>query len=65
MPPAAPSLPVFEEWQRMSEREQDALLDRLDAHKRQGRIAVRLLSGFGMAAATAVVVAALVLLSVG
>jgi hypothetical protein len=65
MPPAAPSFPAFDEWKSMSEPEQDALLDRLDAHKRRGRIAIRLLIGFGLAAIAVALVAALILLGVG
>jgi len=64
MPPAAPSFPTFDDWRRMSEREQDAWLDRLEQSKRRGRIAARLLIRIGFASAAAAVVAALVLLGV-
>ena len=30
----APSFPAFDEWQKMSESEQDALLDRLETKQR-------------------------------
>jgi hypothetical protein len=55
MPPAAPPFPAFEDWQRMSEREQDALLDRLEAKRRRGPVALRLALGLGCIAAAAVV----------
>ena len=32
----APSFPAFDEWQKMSESEQDALLDRLETAKQRG-----------------------------
>jgi hypothetical protein len=63
MPPAAPPFPTFDDWKRMSEREQDAWLDRLEQGKRRGRLA-RHLVRFGFAAAAAVVVTALVLVGV-
>ena len=47
MPRAAPSFPAFDEWQKMSESEQDALLDALEAGQRRGRLAMRLLIGAG------------------
>ena len=43
MPSAASQFPTFDEWKRMSEREQDALLDRLEAEERRGMMAMRLL----------------------
>jgi hypothetical protein len=49
MPPV-PSFPAFDDWKRMSEREQDALLDRLEAAKRRRSLAIRLLIGLGCAA---------------
>jgi hypothetical protein len=33
-----PSFPAFDEWQSMSEREQDALLDKLDTANRRGSL---------------------------
>ena len=54
MPPAAPPFPAFDEWKRMSEREQDALLDRLEAKERRGATAMRLAIGLGCTAAAAV-----------
>jgi orotate phosphoribosyltransferase len=50
MPPAASQFPTFDEWKRMSEREQDALLDRLEAERRRGTIATRVLIGLAFAA---------------
>jgi hypothetical protein len=46
-----PSFPAFEDWKRMSERQQDALLDRLEAAKRRRSLGTRLLMGLGCAAA--------------
>lgn len=43
----APSFPAFDDWKRMSEREQDALLDRLEAQKRRGSRMARLLIAVG------------------
>jgi hypothetical protein len=63
MPPAAPPFPAFEDWKRMSEREQDALLDRLEAEKRRGAVATRLVIAIACVAAAAVVVAGFVLLA--
>ena len=34
----APSFPAFDEWQEMSEQEQDALLDRLETANQRGSI---------------------------
>ena len=46
MPRAAPSFPAFDEWQKMSEGEQDALLDALEA---AARLALHKASGcFGL-----------------
>jgi hypothetical protein len=50
MSPPAPSFPAFDDWKKMSEREQDALLDRLEATKRRRSFATRLLIGLGCAA---------------
>jgi len=49
MPQPAPSFPAFEDWKNMSEREQDALLDRLEAAKQRGVRTTRLLLGIGFA----------------
>jgi hypothetical protein len=64
MPPAAPSFPAFDEWKNMSEREQDALLDRLETHQRRGLLGRRLLVGFGLAAVAAALGAGLTLVGV-
>lgn len=45
MPPAAPQFPAFDDWKNLSERDQDALLDSMEAHKRRSRLVVRLLIG--------------------
>jgi hypothetical protein len=65
MPPAAPSFPTFDEWKRMSEREQDALLDSLEARGRRGMIGRRVLLGLGAAVMTLALMGALILMSVG
>ena len=62
MPRAAPSFPAFDEWQRMSESEQDALLDALEVGQRRGRLAMRLLLGVAGTAAIAAVGGALLAL---
>jgi hypothetical protein len=50
-----PPFPTFEVWEQMSEREQNALLDRMDAARRQKRwfrrlvgLAICLLAGAGI-----------------
>jgi len=63
MPQPAPSFPVFEDWKRMSEREQDALLDRLEDAKRRGARTTRLLVGIGFVSVA--LAAGLVLLTLG
>jgi hypothetical protein len=60
---SAPSFPAFEDWKRMSEREQDALLDRLEAARRRGARTVRLL--VVVAAVTVALAVALVLFTLG
>jgi hypothetical protein len=59
MSPPAPSFPAFEDWKRMSEREQDALLDRLEGTRRRRSFAIRVLIGLGCAAAALAAAAAL------
>lgn len=44
---AAASFPEFDEWQKMSESEQDALLDALEGGQRSHRITPGLLIGIG------------------
>jgi hypothetical protein len=51
---AAPTFPGFDEWQKLSEREQDALLDRFEGTERRSRVMSRLLSVAGWIAAFAV-----------
>lgn len=53
MPRSTSSFPAFDEWQQMSESEQDALLDQLETSKRRGRFATRLLIGAAFAAVAA------------
>jgi hypothetical protein len=60
---SAPSFPAFEDWKRMSEREQDALLDRLEAARRRGARTTRLLIVLGCAAVA--LGAGLVLMTLG
>jgi len=59
----APSFPAFEDWKRMSQREQDALLDRLETAKRRGLLTTRLLIGVGLV--TVALAAGLVLFTLG
>ncbi|MBX9590470.1 MAG: hypothetical protein K2X43_14275 [Hyphomonadaceae bacterium] len=62
MSPPAPSFPAFDEWQKMSEREQDALLDRLEtAGRRSSRMKRRLIALAGAAVGAAVIVGAVLL----
>ena len=50
----APSFPAFDEWQSMSESEQDALLDRLET-KQRGPVFKRVAAGLlGLAFCAAV-----------
>ena len=51
----APSFPAFDEWEKMSESEQDALLDRMETTKQRGSIikhVVMVLLGVAVCAAT-------------
>ena len=58
----APAFPAFDDWKRMSEREQDALLDRLEADKRRGAFVSWLLIGLAFATAAAATVVTLLTL---
>jgi hypothetical protein len=62
MPRAAPSFPAFDEWRKMSESEQDALLDALEGAQRRGRFAARLLIGLGGATLAAAIALTLLVL---
>ena len=62
MPRAAPSFPAFDEWQKMSEGEQDALLDALEAVQRRGSLYTRLLVALACAGLAAAVGGALLTL---
>lgn len=60
MPRAVPSFPALDDWQKMSEREQDALLDAMEKGHRRGRLVVRVVIGLvGTAAIAAIGVALL------
>lgn len=48
----AQSFPVFDDWQSMTESEQDALLDKLETAKRRGSIKGWVLIGIGLVFAT-------------
>jgi hypothetical protein len=54
-----PSFPAFDEWQKMSESEQDALLDRLETAKQDSPLIMRVLMGLLGVAVCAAVGAAL------
>lgn len=62
MPRAAPSFPAFDEWQKMSEREQDALLDALEAVQRREALSTRFLISLACASAAATIGGALLTL---
>lgn len=62
MPRPAHAFPAFAEWQKMSESEQDALLDALEAGRRRGRLATRLMIGLAGTAAIAAIGGALLAL---
>ena len=55
MPQPAPSFPGFDEWEKLSESEQDALLDRLETAKQRGSIMRWVLIGIGSAFAVALI----------
>lgn len=59
---SAPSFPAFDEWRKMSEREQDALLDALEGARRRGRLATRLLAGLSGATVAAAILLTLLML---
>jgi len=51
----AQSFPAFDEWEKMSESEQDALLDRLETTKQRGSIIKRVVMGLlGVAVCAAI-----------
>ena len=60
MPRAIPTFPAFDEWQHMSETEQDALLDSFEAVQRRKSMIKRVLAGLACVAIVAVGFAALV-----
>lgn len=53
MPRTALQFPSLERWRTMSEREQDALLDRMEALRRRTSIRLRLRVGLDWSAAAA------------
>lgn len=55
MPPPAPSFPAFENWQSMSESEQDALIARLEGIRRRHARLRRAAIGVMVAVAAAAV----------
>jgi len=55
---SAPAFPPFEQWQAMSEAEQDALISRIEMAQRRKRTLARLLAGLACAAAAAAGIAA-------
>jgi hypothetical protein len=60
MPRAIPTFPAFDEWQHLSETEQDALLDRFEAEQRRTSVIRLALAGFAFVAVVAAGLAALV-----
>jgi hypothetical protein len=55
----APLFPAFDEWQKMSEQDQDALLDRLETAKQRGSLVKHVLIVLLCSAACAAVGAVL------
>jgi hypothetical protein len=53
------TFPPIRTWQRMSEREQNALLDRIEAHRRRRSISWQVL--VGALGAAAIIVVALII----
>ncbi len=51
----AQSFPAFDDWQSMSESEQDALLDKLETAKRRGSIKSWVLFGIGLVFAASLI----------
>jgi hypothetical protein len=58
---STPAFPPFEQWQKMSEAEQDALIGRLEAAQRRQRGLLRLFLGLAAAIVTVGLGAALYL----
>jgi hypothetical protein len=53
---STPRFPAFDEWQRMSESEQDAFISRLEAARRRRSLVLRIL--LGLAGASFIIVVA-------
>lgn len=47
---SSPSFPAFDEWQKMTEKEQDALIGRIEAAQRRKAFGLRIV--FGLAGAS-------------
>ncbi|TMJ72707.1 MAG: hypothetical protein E6G91_10030 [Alphaproteobacteria bacterium] len=56
---ATPQFPAIDDWQKMSEAEQDALLARMESARRRGALLNRLLTALACTAAGAGVVLAI------
>jgi hypothetical protein len=62
MPEDMTTFPTLRSWRRMSEREQDVLLDRIESRRRRRSLMARIVPALlAVAAAAAVVVALLAL----
>jgi hypothetical protein len=62
---SVPSFPPFQQWERMSESEQDALIDRIEAARRRRARAMRICIGLACTMLSAGVMAALYLALAG
>ena len=51
---SAPAFPPIEQWQAMSDADQDALIGRMERSRRRRRGVLRFLAGFGAAAMTVI-----------
>ena len=56
---ATPQFPAIDDWQKMSETEQDALLARMESARRRGALLYRLLIALACTAAGAGIVLAI------
>jgi hypothetical protein len=56
---ATPQFPAIDDWQKMSETEQDALLARMESARRRGTLLYRLLIALACTAASAGIVLAI------
>lgn len=60
---ATPQFPAIDDWQKMSEAEQDALLARMESARRRGALFYRLLIALACTAAGAGIVLAILRMS--